>query len=223
MARVLFADDDPAFREALSLALEDGGHTVTAVVDGLAVLDRWATVDPEVLVADVNMPRLDGFSVCRRLRERGERVPIVLLTARDTEIDEALGLELGADDYITKPISTRVVLLRIAALVRRSRALAAPVAKTGLHLDRDRLEVAWNGQPVPMTVTEFRLVEALVARPGAVLRRDTLMDRMRGDDSVVDARIVDTYIRRLRRKFESLDAGFDRIETRVGAGYRWRD
>lgn len=223
MARVLFADDDPAFREALSIALEDGGHTVTAVVDGLAVLDRWAAVDPEVLVADVNMPRLDGFSVCRRLRERGERVPIVLLTARDTEIDEALGLELGADDYITKPISTRLVLLRIAALVRRSRALAAPVAKTGLHLDRDRLEVAWNGQPVPMTVTEFRLVEALVARPGSVLRRDTLMDRMRGDDSVVDARIVDTYIRRLRRKFESIDAGFDRIETRVGAGYRWRD
>lgn len=223
MARVLFADDDPAFREALALALEDGGHTVTAVVDGVAVLERWATVDPEVLVADVNMPRLDGFSVCRRLRERGERVPIVLLTARDTEIDEALGLELGADDYITKPISTRVVLLRIAALIRRSRALAAPVASTGLHLDRDRLEIAWNGQPVPMTVTEFRLVEALVARPGAVLRRDTLMDRMRGDDSVVDPRIVDTYIRRLRRKFEAIDMDFDRIETRVGAGYRWRD
>jgi DNA-binding response OmpR family regulator len=223
MARVLFADDDPAFRDALCLALTDGGHAVTAVADGVAVLDRWGAIEPEVLVADVNMPRLDGFSVCRRLRERGERVPIVLLTARDTEIDEALGLELGADDYITKPVSTRVVLLRIAALLRRTQALAAPVASTGLHLDKDRLEVAWNGQAVPMTVTEFRLVEALVARPGAVLRRDTLMDRMRGDDSVVDPRIVDTYVRRLRRKFEQDDAAFDRIETRVGAGYRWRD
>lgn len=222
MARVLFADDDPAFREGLSLALQDAGHQVSAVADGIALLERFAAIAPEVVVADVNMPRLDGFSVCRRLRERGERVPILLLTARDTEIDEALGLELGADDYVTKPVSARVVSLRIQALARRALAPPTAVAATGLHIDRERLEIAWNAVAIEVTVTEFRLVEALVARPGAVLGREQLLDRMRGDDSVVDPRIVDTYVRRLRRKFEKVDAGFDRIETRVGAGYRWR-
>jgi DNA-binding response OmpR family regulator len=222
MARVLFADDDPAFRDALTLALQDAGHQVTAVPDGLAVLDRLDAVTPDVVISDVNMPRLDGFTLCRRLRERAPRLPILLLTARDTEIDEALGLELGADDYVTKPVSTRVVALRIAALLRRTTSIPTAVASDGLHVDADRLEIAWNGHGIEVTVTEFRLVEALVSRVGFVLNREQLMDRMRGDDSVVDPRIVDTYIRRLRRKFEEIDPAFDRIETRVGAGYRWR-
>jgi DNA-binding response OmpR family regulator len=138
-------------------------------------------------------------------------------------VDEALGLELGADDYVTKPVSTRVLALRIQALLRRAEAPAPTVAVGRLQVDAARLEVRWDGALIPTTVTEFRLIEALYTRRGVVLSRDRLMQLMRGDDSVVDSRIVDTYVRRLRRAFEHVDGAFDHIETRVGAGYRWRE
>jgi DNA-binding response OmpR family regulator len=179
-------------------------------------------------VSDVNMPGLDGFSLCKRLREGGDNLPIILLTSRDGEIDETLGFELGADDYIAKPFSTRILLARVAALLRREalrtrrEVEAAPIERGQVTLFPDRLEVRFIGTPVTVTVTEFRLLEALIRRAGVVLTRDRLLQIVRGDESVVADRIIDTYVRRLRRKFEQIDAGFDAIETVVGAGYRWR-
>ncbi|MDP2305460.1 MAG: response regulator transcription factor [Pseudomonadota bacterium] len=227
-ARVLLIDDDPSLREVLSLALGDAGYEVILAEDGSAGLASARADRPAIVVSDVNLPRMDGFTLCRRLREAGDRVPVVLLTSRDSEIDEALGLELGADDYVTKPFSTRVLLARIAALLRREASRAAPTrapARTlgELEIDVERLELRFRGALVVVTVTEFRMVETLAGRPGVVYSRATLLERMRGDDSVVDDRLVDTYVRRLRRKFEAVAPDFAAIETLVGAGYRWRD
>ncbi len=228
MARILLVDDDPALRGALAMALEDAGHQVALAADGREALLRLGEQAPGLLVTDVNMPHVDGFTLCRRLRERGDDLPIVLLTSRDSEIDEALGLELGADDYVTKPFSTRILLARIDALLRRqalrSAAAPGPTRRTLGHLvmDSERLEVRFRDTRLDMTVTEFRIVEVLVERPGIVWSRQRLLERVRGDDSVVAERIVDTYIRRLRRKFEDVDPDFADIETVVGAGYRWR-
>lgn len=228
MTRILLIDDDPALLDVLSLALEDAGFDVVVAEDGLAGLAAMASAPPAIVVSDVNMPRLDGFSLCRRLREGGSAVPVILLTSRDSEIDEALGLELGADDYVTKPFSTRVLLARIGALVRREqhRSQAPQVSSVvqigHLSLDAERLEIRYRSTPVTVTVTEFRMIEALSRRPGVVLSRSRLLDQMRGDDSVVAERLVDTYIRRMRRKFEEIDPAFTEIETVVGAGYRWR-
>jgi DNA-binding response OmpR family regulator len=223
MPRVLLIDDDPSLLDVLAMALEDAGHSVTTAVDGVAGLQALSRAD--VVVSDVNMPRLDGFAFCRKVRASGSRVPILLLTSRDTDIDEALGLELGADDYVTKPFSTRVLLARVNALLRREAARALPPAATSrgaLELDLERIEARWRGTAVGLTVTEFRLVETLSSRPGVVWSRAQVMERMRGDNSVVEDRIVDTYVRRLRRTFEAADPAFDGIETVVGAGYRWR-
>lgn len=229
MARILLIDDDNALLDMLSLSLEDAGHEVVVADDGLSGLDVYRTWRADVVVSDINMPRLDGFSLCRQLREAGESVPLILLTSRDSEIDEALGLELGADDYVTKPFKMRVLLARVNALVRREQLRAAPeepaeeMMRIGaLALDAARLEMRYAGQPLTVTVTEFRMIEALASRPGIVLSRGRLLEQMRGDDSVVAERLVDTYIRRMRRKFEAIDGSFDEIETVVGAGYRWR-
>jgi DNA-binding response OmpR family regulator len=173
------------------------------------------------------MPRLDGLALCRQLRQGGDLLPLLLLTSRDTEIDEALGLELGADDYVTKPFSTRVLLARVSALLRRESARATPGKATlqagALELDADRLRVLYRGAEVAVTVTEFRLLEVLAKRPGVVFSRAQLLQLARGDDSVVVDRIIDTYVRRLRRKLEAVDPSFEAIETVVGAGYRWRE
>ena len=226
MARLVLIDDDVGLVTALTLALEDAGHTVTPAHDGRAGLKCVSDASPQLVITDVNMPALDGFSLCRSLRAAGNHVPVIVLTSRDDEIDEALGLELGADDYVTKPFSTRVLLARIQALLRReeARAVAAPatLAIGALTLFADRLELRWRGAPLTTTVTEFRLVETLTRRPGVVLSRDALITACRGDDAVVGDRLIDTYVRRLRRKFEELDPAFDSIETVVGAGYRWR-
>lgn len=227
--RILLLDDDPSLRDVLSMVLEDAGYAVETAADGRAGHALFAARRPDLVVCDVNMPHLDGFSFCRALRSAGDDVPLILLTSRDSEVDEALGLDLGADDYISKPASNRVLLARIAALLRRHTALAtaAPAHTTrtlgALQLSSERLEARYAGTLVPLTVTEFRLVEALVARAGMVRSREQLLDAIREDDSVVAERLVDTYVRSLRRKFERVDARFDRIETRVGAGYRWRD
>jgi DNA-binding response OmpR family regulator len=229
VGRVLLADDDASLLEVLALAFEDAGHSVLRASTGVAALAKIRSEHPSLVVSDINMPGLDGFALCKRLREAGNRVPVLLLTSRDTEIDEALGLELGADDYVTKPFSTRVLLARVAALLRReearaSEARAPSVIRVGLlALDADRLEVAWSDRVIETTVTEFRVVEALARRPGVVMSRAQLLEIVRGDDSVVDARIIDTYVRRLRRKLEAVDASFGAIETVIGAGYRWRD
>ncbi|WAS91545.1 response regulator transcription factor [Nannocystis punicea] len=228
MANVLVIEDDRALAEALSIAFEDAGHKVSAAHDGKDGLQRIERDRPDVVICDVQLPRLDGFSLCRLLRERGDSVPFLLLTARDGDIDQALGLDLGADDYVVKPASTRVLLARVHALLRRQAVRAQPPAETSsvvagaLHIDRHRLEARWRGAPIETTLTEIRLLEALAARPGIVLSRARLLELARGDDSTVDDRLVDTYIRRLRRKLEAVDPAFDAIETVIGAGYRLR-
>ena len=227
MARILLIDDDAALLDVLSLAFEDAGHAVLLARDGLAGLRCVQADRPELVVSDVNMPGLDGFSLCRRLRGAGTTVPLVLLTSRDDEIDEALGLELGADDYVRKPFSTRVLLARVAALLRREQLRATPGKSTtvrsgDVEIDVERLDVRFRGTTIPVTVTEFRLLEALVRRPGVVFTRERLLELARDDESFVGERIIDTYVRRLRRKFEGVDASFVALETVIGAGYRWR-
>jgi len=229
VARILLIDDDPALLDVLTLSFEDGGHEVASARDGKAGLEKIASGKPDIVVSDVNMPGVDGFALCRRLRESGNKVPLILLTSRDSEIDEALGLELGADDYVPKPFSTRVLLARVTALLRREalRGGASPagaaLVRGDLSLDPERLEVRFKTALIEVTLTEFRLLELLARRPGVVHSRAQLLESLRGDGTVVVERIVDTYVRRLRRKMEAVDAGFDGIETVVGAGYRWKD
>jgi DNA-binding response OmpR family regulator len=234
MPTVLLIDDDPSLLDLVALAFEDAGWVVHSAQDGLAGYAAIKAQSPSLVVSDVNMPRLDGFALCRKLRAEGDFVPLLLLTSRGDEIDEALGLELGADDYLSKPFSTRVLLARAQVLVRREQrreagALAErpdddAVRQGQLELFAERILVRYRGVPVKTTLTEFRLVEALARRGAqAVCCHDRLLEIVRGDESVVAARIVDTYVGRLRRKFEEIDPDFDRIETVVGAGYRWRD
>ena len=228
MAAILLIDDDAALLDMLSLAFEDAGHRVTTARDGLEGLKLAQRERPGLVVSDINMPLLDGLTLTRRLREAGDAVPIILLTSRDSEIDQALGLELGADDYVIKPFSARVLMARVTALLRRQEMRsgaerARPPSVVGsLELDGERIEARWAGKLIEVTVTEFKMLEALTSRPGVVFSRDRLLDLVRGDDSVVASRLIDTYVRRLRRKLETIDAGFDMIETVIGAGYRWR-
>jgi DNA-binding response OmpR family regulator len=225
MARILLIDDDPSLLEVLTLAFQDGGHTVSTAPDGAAGLRLIKATELDVVISDVNMPLLDGFSLCRQLRSSGNGIPLILLTSRDSDIDESLGLDVGADDYVSKPFSTRVLLARVSALLRRTEVRQRPLEQAGtvragkLELAPERLEVRYAGVAVSVTVTEFRLLECLVRRPGVVFSRDRLLELLRGD-TVVDARIVDTYVRRLRRKFEQLDSAAHVIETVIGAGYR---
>lgn len=227
MARILAIDDDRGLLDMLAMAIEDAGHEVLTASDGLAGRRLVERGGIDLVVSDVNMPGVDGFTLCRRLREAGFTAPIVLLTARDSEIDEALGLELGADDFVSKPFSTRVLMARIDALLRREtlrgqQIASEPVTAGHLQLELERMEARYLGVPFPTTVTEFRLLTELARRPGVVFTRSQLLDRIRGDDSVVVERLVDTYVRRLRRKIEAIDADFDCIEAVIGAGYKWR-
>lgn len=229
--KVLVVDDDPSLLDMLAMTLEDEGFAVDTAADGEEGLEMIEQHEPDVAVCDINMPKLDGFSLLRRLREDGNELPVIMLTSRDNEIDEALGLELGADDYVAKPFNNRVLVARIKTLLdraswreNRTEEDDEEVKQVGdLELFPDRLAVEYQGEPIEVTVTEFRLLEALTNRPGMVYSRDKLLDRMRPDDSFVADRLVDTYVRRLRRKFEDIDGEFGSIETVVGAGYKWKD
>jgi len=242
MVRLLLVDDDPALLDILSMALEDAGYAVQTAPDGQAAWDLISRgPPPALLISDINMPRLDGFVLCKRVKERPDPPGVLLLSSRDSEMDEALGLELGADDYMAKPLRLRALLARVALILRRNAPAPpnlgpaasnqgpmpaspdlAPRVLGALQLDPLRLLLTWRSQPISATVTEFRLIELLAGRPGVVFSRERLLEGMRGDDSVVAERIVDTYIRRMRRKFEAVDPDFERIETIIGAGYRWR-
>jgi DNA-binding response OmpR family regulator len=229
VSTVLVIDDDAGLLDVLSLSLEEAGHSVLTAPDGVKGLACVRERAPDLVLTDVNLPRLDGFTLCRTLRAEGNAVPLIVLTSRDDEIDESLGFALGADDYVSKPFSTRVLLARIAALLRRDalRARGAPEdrpAITGeLEILAERLEARYRGQLLTLTVSEFRLLEGLVRRPGVVRSRAQLLEDVRGNDSVVDDRLIDTYVRRLRRAFGEVDRAFARIETVIGVGYRWVD
>ncbi len=222
--RLLVIDDDVALLAVLAAACLERGHAVVSEHDGARGYARLASEPFDAVICDVNLPGLDGFTICRRSRDAGITVPIVLLTSRDGEIDEALGLDLGADDYVTKPFSVRVLLARLAALARRSGAPPGQVVRCGdLMIDRARVELRYQEQLIPATLTELRLLAALAERPGEVYDRDRLLAHAREDDSVVAPRLVDTYVARLRKKLEAVQPGAGaRIETVTGAGYRWR-
>lgn len=227
VAKVLIADDDGHIREVVRFALAQAGHEVREAKDGAQALRLAQEGNFDVIVLDVVMPEADGLEVCRKLRAHSN-TPIVFLSSKDEELDRVLGLELGADDYITKPFSPRELVARVKAVLRRT---AAPQVSKGdaheelrrgdLHLDRTRHACAWNGTNIVLTVTEFALLWTLAKNPGRVFSRQELVDRAYGDDHVITERTVDSHIRRVRQKLDKL--GGAPIETIYGLGYRLRD
>jgi DNA-binding response OmpR family regulator len=225
--RLLLADDDRALSSILSAALQEEGYDVTVVGTGLEAVQEFERRAPDLLILDVLMPEMDGLEVCRRLR-RKSTVPIILLTSRGEEVDRVTGLETGADDYVTKPFSTRELCARIRAIERRMQrepSADAPnevLRADDLELDAGRFEVRWKGRPAPLTRSEFQVLAALVRRRGFVLGREQLLELARGDDVVVTDRTVDTFIKRIRKKLREAEPSFDEIETVIGMGYRYR-
>jgi DNA-binding response OmpR family regulator len=227
---VLVVDDESGVRDLLSDALRIAGYETEVAGDGAEALTLWRSRTIDLCIVDINMPRMDGFEFLEAVRRLDPEAPVLLLSARDAPSDIARGLRIGADDYVRKPFSTRVLLARIDAILRRRDARARehaddapPIVRGKLVIRSERVEVAYDGAPIAVTLSELRLLEALVRRPGVVLSRARLLEQVRGDDSVVVDRIIDTYVRRLRRKIEAIDAAFTSIETVVGVGYRWRD
>ncbi|MCP3137858.1 response regulator transcription factor [Pyxidicoccus xibeiensis] len=222
---VLVVDDDPHLREIVRFALEQGGFHVEEASDGRAALARVERAVPALIVLDIMMPELDGLAVCREVRRKHE-LPIVFLSSRDDEVDRILGLELGGDDYLTKPFSPRELVARVKAVLRRARPASPPDVSAPpqrlqdrgpLRMDAERWRAWWNEQEVVLTVTEFQLLATLLRVPGKVFTRDELMTRVY-DDVVVSDRTIDSHVRRVRQKFAA--AGGEVIETVHGLGYR---
>jgi two-component system, OmpR family, response regulator len=222
---ILIADDDPHIRELLAFALEKAGMQSRAVEDGEAALAAVAHQRPDLVILDINMPKMDGLEVCRRLRSESD-IPILFLSSRDDEIDRVLGIELGADDYVVKPFSPREVVARVTAILRRSagKVAAEPtdaersLQYNGLNLDLEGWRASWRGAAVALTVTEFGMLKALASAPGRVLSRDNLIDQLHGPGFAVTDRTIDSHIRNLRGKFAKAGCD-DLIETRAGLGY----
>jgi two-component system response regulator ChvI len=238
MAKITLVDDDENIVTSVSLALESHGHTVKAYYDGATGLAALENEPPDLAILDVKMPRMDGMEVLRRLR-RSTDLPVIILTSKDDEIDEILGFNLGADDYIHKPFSQRLLIERVKAVLRRSgvdgedpppgtpqavaEASARALKRGKLTLDPARHDCLWEGRPVKLTVTEFLLLQALAQRPGFVKSRDNLMDAAYDDQVYVDDRTIDSHVKRMRKKFREVDPEFDAIETLYGVGYRYRE
>lgn len=221
---VLIVDDDPHIRQVLAFALAKAGYATIEAAEGEAALAAVAGQTPDLVVLDINMPRLDGLEVCRRLRSAGD-LPILFLSSRDDEIDRIVGIELGADDYVVKPFSPREVVARVGAILKRSRppAAAPPPAEKmqrgSLQLDLPAWSAAVAGRDLGLTRTEFQLLAVLAAVPGKVFSRDEMIDRLHGPGFAVTDRTIDSHIRHIRRK--CAEAGLpDAIETRAGIGYR---
>ncbi|WP_426031448.1 response regulator transcription factor [Caulobacter sp. DWP3-1-3b2] len=221
---ILIVDDDPHIRQLLVFALAKVGLQTREAADGEAALASVAERAPDLVVLDINMPRLDGLEVCRRLRAQGE-LPILFLSSRDDEIDRVLGIELGADDYVVKPFSPREVVARVQAILRRTGAKAAATGLDGvitrgrLALDPEAWSARWAGAELSLTVTEFTILKTLAATPTKVFSRDAIIDRLRGPGFAVTDRTIDSHVRNLRAKFAGV-GGHDLIETRAGIGYR---
>ena len=230
MATITLVDDDRNILESVSIALENEGHHVRIFTDGASALAAITATPPDLAVLDVKMPRMDGLELLRRLRQKSN-LPVIFLTSKDEEIDEVTGLRMGADDYIKKPFSQRLLVERINALLRRREAIdggvesnpAQVMVRGKLKLDPQRHACEWDGTQIQLTVTEFLILQALAARPGFVKSRDNLMDAAYDDQVYVDDRTIDSHIKRLRKKFKVVDDDFDAIETLYGVGYRYRD
>jgi two-component system, OmpR family, response regulator ChvI len=225
---IVLVDDDRNILTSVGLLLEAEGFKVRAFSDGLEALKALASDPADLAVLDIKMPRMDGMTLLERLREKSA-LPVIFLTSKDDEVDQVMGLRMGADDYITKPFSQRLLVERIRALLRRrdlARGAATaepPIQRGDLALDPERHACAWKGQPVTLTVTEFMLLKALAMRPGMVKNRDQLMDLAYGESIYVDDRTIDSHVKRLRKKFKSVDPEFSQIETLYGLGYRYKE
>ena len=220
---VLVVDDDPHIRDLLTFALQKAGLATREAADGEAALAEIALRAPDLVILDINMPRMDGIETCRRIRASGD-LPILFLSSRDDEIDRILGMELGADDYVVKPFSPREVVARVAAILRRlARTPPAPTAGHfaygRLSLDADGWRARWQDVEVPLTVTEFTIVRVLADAPRRVFTRDAIIDRVHGPGFAMTDRTIDSHVRNLRAKFASV-GGADVIETRAGVGYQ---
>ena len=227
--RILLVDDEQPIQTLLSFPLQRDGYDVVQATDGREALARFAEQPFDLVVLDVMLPRVDGLEVCRRLRAKGETVPIIMLTAKSEEIDKVLGLELGADDYITKPFSMREFRSRVKAALRRSGMARTdpdeerPVESGALRIDPTKRTVTRDGEPVATTFVEFEILAALARSPGRVFTRDMLLARVWGDSAYRDPRTIDVHIRHLREKIETDPKEPEYIHTVRGVGYRFRD
>jgi two-component system response regulator ChvI len=231
-ATIALVDDDKNILTSVSIALQAEGFLTRVYSDPEGALKALLDNPADLAVFDIKMPRMDGLELLRRLRERSQ-MPVIFLTSKADELDEALGLAMGADDYIAKPFSQRLLIARIRAILRRSEVRAAPetpdepvadpILRGRLEMDPARHRVKWGGRDVTLTVTEFLILETLAARPGVVKNRNQLMDAAYQDDVYVDDRTIDSHIKRLRRKFREVDPDFNAIDTLYGAGYRFSE
>jgi two-component system response regulator ChvI len=236
---IALVDDDRNILTSVSIALQAEGFLTRIYADGETALKALSDNPPDLAVFDIKMPRMDGLELLRRLRETSQ-VPVIFLTSKDGEADEALGLVSGADDYIAKPFSQRLLIARIRAILRRSElanrehdapgppgsaaeTLPEPIRRGRLTMDPARHQVCWGDVAVSLTVTEFLILEALASRPGVVKTRNQLMDAAYQDDVFVDDRTIDSHIKRLRRKFRAVDPQFSAIDTLYGAGYSFAE
>lgn len=240
MLTIALVDDDRNILTSVSIALEAEGYKVETYTDGASALDGLLARPPQLAIFDIKMPRMDGMELLRRLRQKSD-IPVIFLTSKDEEIDELFGLKMGADDFITKPFSQRLLVERVKAVLRRasSREPGAVVGAVGqkpgaaqqarslergqLVMDQERHTCTWKGEPVTLTVTEFLILHSLAQRPGVVKSRDALMDAAYDEQVYVDDRTIDSHIKRLRKKFKMVDTDFDMIETLYGVGYRFRE
>ena len=228
---IALVDDDQNILTSVSMALEAEGYSVRTYTTGAEALRALTAQPVDLAILDIKMPRMDGMELLNRLR-RQSQMPVIFLTSKDEEFDEVLGFRMGADDYIKKPFSQRLLIERIRALLRRSEVTSeGPAARDGkgaiargeLVMDPVRHLCSWRGSPVALTVTEFLILQSLATRPGHIKSRDQLMDAAYGEHIYVDDRTIDSHIKRLRRKFKALDAEFVQIETLYGLGYRYRE
>jgi two-component system response regulator ChvI len=233
--QIALVDDDRNILTTVSIALQSEGFATRLYSDGETALKALLDNPPDLAVFDIKMPKMDGMELLRRLREHSP-LPVIFLTSKDDESDEEAGLELGADDYIAKPFSLRLLIARIRAILRRAEPVGggtgasdsaepaqASLTRGRLFMDPARHHVTWGGQPVSLTVTEFLILEALAVRPGVIKSRNQLMDAAYPDDVFVDDRTVDSHIKRMRRKFRMVDPEFAAIDTLYGAGYSFTD
>jgi two-component system response regulator ChvI len=230
---IALVDDDRNILTSVSIAMRAEGYITRIYSDAETALKALEETPADLGIFDIKMPRMDGLELLRRLREKSS-MPVIFLTSKDEELDEALGLAMGADDYITKPFSQRLLVARVKAILRRSSAGKAsldgppvddpePMIRGSLEMDTARHDVKWHGKALTLTVTEFMILEALATRPGVVRTRNQLMDIAYQDDVYVDDRTIDSHIKRLRRKFREVDAEFTAIDTLYGAGYRFSE
>ncbi|WP_237154571.1 response regulator transcription factor [Oryzibacter oryziterrae] len=233
MPTIALVDDDRNILTSVSIALESEGYRVETYTDGASALDGLAKSPPDMAILDIKMPRMDGMELLRRLRQKTD-MPVIFLTSKDDEIDELFGLKMGADDFIHKPFSQRLLVERVKAVLRRAAPRdGTPVTKSSdanrnierghLVMDQERHTCTWKGQNVVLTVTEFLILFALAQRPGVVKSRNALMDAAYDDQVYVDDRTIDSHIKRLRKKFKAIDDDFEMIETLYGVGYRFKE